>query len=76
MKRLKADKRREQLLDTAAVVFATRGYARSTTAQVPKPRSSQCPRYIAIWRQASAREMGVPEAFRNFMTMGSAQSSA
>ncbi|MFA6043792.1 MAG: TetR family transcriptional regulator [Phycisphaerales bacterium] len=36
MKRLKADKRREQLLDTAAVVFATRGYARSTTAQLAK----------------------------------------
>lgn len=36
MTRLKADKRREQLLDTAAVIFATRGYARSTTAQLAK----------------------------------------
>lgn len=36
MGRLRAKDRREQLLDTAAVLFAQRGYARSTTAELAK----------------------------------------
>jgi AcrR family transcriptional regulator len=36
MGRLPADKRREQLLDCAADLFAQRGYARATTAQLAK----------------------------------------
>lgn len=36
MSRLPADKRREQLLDVAAELFARDGYARATTAQLAK----------------------------------------
>jgi AcrR family transcriptional regulator len=36
MSRLPAAERREQLLDTAAELFAKRGYARTTTAQLAK----------------------------------------
>jgi AcrR family transcriptional regulator len=36
MSRLPAAERREQLLDTAAVLFAERGYARTTTAQLAR----------------------------------------
>jgi len=36
MSRLPASKRREQLLDCAAVLFAQNGYARATTAQLAK----------------------------------------
>lgn len=36
MGRLPAGKRREQLLDVAATVFAERGYARATTAELAK----------------------------------------
>ncbi len=36
MGRLRAKDRREQLLDTAALLFAQRGYARSTTAELAK----------------------------------------
>jgi len=39
MTRLPAAQRREQLLDTAARLFATRGYARATTAQLAKAAS-------------------------------------
>jgi AcrR family transcriptional regulator len=36
MSRLPADKRKEQLLDCAAALFAQRGYARATTAELAK----------------------------------------
>jgi AcrR family transcriptional regulator len=36
MGRLPADKRKEQLLDCAATLFAERGYARATTAELAK----------------------------------------
>ena len=36
MSRLPASKRREQLLDKAAELFAKNGYARATTAQLAK----------------------------------------
>lgn len=36
MRRLSADKRREQLLDKAAQLFARRGYARATTSELAR----------------------------------------
>jgi AcrR family transcriptional regulator len=68
MGRLPADKRREQLLDCAAGLFAQRGYARATTAELAKAAgvtepiiyrhfSSKRDLYVALIERTASRTL-------------------
>ena len=70
MSRLPAPKRREQLLDCAAELFAKNGYARATTAQLAKAAGvtvelrdiSLAGRILAVFPEYLTPEQRVPDA--------------